>query len=98
MSDTSRKGQQPEALRSLEAAAEAGGKKPPEQGMTATSRTAPERASLEEQERTAAEILKEGAERATGKTTGETAQIEARPCRHDNPEQISLSGSEAERS
>ena len=86
MSDTSRKGQQPEALRSLEAVAEAGGKKPPEQGMTATSRTAPERASLEEQERTAAEILKEGAERATGKTAGETAQIEARPCRHDNQE------------
>jgi hypothetical protein len=71
MSDTSRKGQQPEALRSLEAAAEADSKKPPEQGMTATSRTAPEPASLEKQERTAAEILKQGAEQATGKTAGE---------------------------
>jgi hypothetical protein len=71
MSDTNRTGQQPEALRSLEAAAEAGGKKPPEQGMTATSRTAPKPASLGKQERTAAEILKESAERATGKTTGE---------------------------
>ena len=65
MSKTGREGQQPEALRSLEAAAEAGGRKPPEQGMTATGRTAPADAPLEEQERKAAEILKEQADRDT---------------------------------
>jgi hypothetical protein len=69
MSKTVREGQQPEALRSLEAAAEAGSKKPREQGMTATSRTAPSPAPLEEQERKAAEILKDGAELDTGGTS-----------------------------
>lgn len=68
MSKTGRDGQQPEALRSLEAAAEAGGQKPREQGMTATSRTAPSPAPLEEQERKAAEILKKGADLDTAGT------------------------------
>jgi len=65
MSDVSNKGRQPEALRSLEAAAEAGSRKPPEQGLTATDRTAPAPGSIEAEERRAAEILNEAAERDT---------------------------------
>jgi len=57
-------GQQPEALRSLEAAAKAGSRKPDDQGLQATAKTAPAPDSLEDEQRKAAEILKEGAERA----------------------------------
>jgi hypothetical protein len=61
MSNSSAKGQQPEALRSLEAAAKPGSKKPDGQGLTATDETAPTSASLEQEEQTAAEILRAGA-------------------------------------
>jgi hypothetical protein len=61
MAKTSDSGQQPEALRSLEAAAKAGSKKPDGQGLTATDETAPTPASLEQEEQTAAEILQAGA-------------------------------------
>jgi excinuclease UvrABC helicase subunit UvrB len=61
MSNSSPKGQQPEALRSLEAAAKANSQKPAEQGLTATDQTAPTPASLEQEEQTAAEILRAGA-------------------------------------
>ena len=61
MSNSSAKGQQPEALRSLEAAAKAGSKKPDGQGLTATDQTAPTPSSLEQEEQTAAEILQAGA-------------------------------------
>jgi hypothetical protein len=70
MSNSSAKGQQPEALRSLEAAAKAGSKKPDGQGLTATDQTAPTPASLEQEEQTAAEILRAGAE---GDTKGMAA-------------------------
>ena len=58
-------GQQPEALRSLDAAAKAGSRKPDDQGLQATGKTAPRPDSLEEEQRKAAEVLKEGAERAS---------------------------------
>ncbi len=61
MANSSAKGQQPEALRSLEAAAKAGSKKPDGQGLTATDQTAPTPASLEQEEKTAAEVLHAGA-------------------------------------
>jgi hypothetical protein len=61
MSNSSAKVQQPEALRSLEAAAKAGSKKPDGQGLTATDETAPTPAYLEQEEQTAAEILRAGA-------------------------------------
>jgi hypothetical protein len=59
-------GQQPEALRSLEAAAEAGSKKPDEQGLQATSKTAPRPAALDAEQQAAAEVLKAGTEGRTG--------------------------------
>ncbi len=58
-------GQQPEALRSLEAAAKAGSKKPDEQGLEARGNTAPKPASLEAEQRAGAETLKAGAEGRT---------------------------------
>ena len=61
--DRSKKGQQPEALRSLEAAAEHGSRKPADQGLTAKGKTAPRDASLDQEEETAAKILKAGAEK-----------------------------------
>ena len=61
--DREKEGQQPEALRSLEAAAEHGSRKPADQGLTAKSDTAPQPASLEQEEETAAAILKAGAEK-----------------------------------
>jgi hypothetical protein len=68
MSDErNKKGQQPEALRSLEAAAEHGSRKPVDQGLTATEETAPRDDSLEQEEETAANILKAAAEKDTAK-------------------------------
>jgi hypothetical protein len=52
--------QQPEALRSLEAAAKSGSRKPEDQGLTATARTKPAPADLDREERTAAEVLEAG--------------------------------------
>ena len=60
MPDRSQDGQQPEALRSLKAAAKAGSRKPEEQGLEARGDTAPIPASLEQEEEAAAEVLKEG--------------------------------------
>jgi hypothetical protein len=60
-----KKGQQPDALRSLEAAAEHGSRKPADQGLTAKPDTAPKPDSLEAEEKAAAEILKAGAEKDT---------------------------------
>ena len=65
MPDRPKEGQQPEALRSLEAAAEHGSRKPPSQGLEAQSDTAPQPASLDKEEETAAKILKAGAEKDT---------------------------------
>ncbi len=59
-------GQQPEALRSLEAAAEAGSKKPDGQGLQARADTAPEPDPLAKEHAEATEILKNAAERDTG--------------------------------
>lgn len=58
-------GQQPEALRALKVAAEAGGVKPDEQGMTATSRTRPPAEEPDAKNREAARILEAGAEGRT---------------------------------
>jgi hypothetical protein len=51
---------QPDALRSLEAAATSGSRKPDYQGLAATARTKPAPADLEQEERTAAEVLEAG--------------------------------------
>ena len=59
-------GQQPEFVRGLDAAAKAGGKKPADQSETATTETAPQQASLEDEEAEAAGILKRNAEKDTG--------------------------------
>ncbi|WP_407527256.1 hypothetical protein [Methylobacterium oryzisoli] len=56
-------GQQPEMVKGLEAAARSGSKKPDDHGMRATPETAPEPGSLEEEERRAADLLREAAER-----------------------------------
>jgi hypothetical protein len=60
MPDRPQDGQQPEALRSLKAAAKAGSRKPEDQGLEARGDTAPIPASLEQEEEAAAEVLKEG--------------------------------------
>ena len=56
MNSTS-KVQQPEALRSLEAAAESGSRKPGSQGLTATPKTEPVRAKPEEEEKTDTAVI-----------------------------------------
>jgi hypothetical protein len=56
-------GQQPEATRSLEAAARAGSEKPEAQGLTARADTAPSPDSLEREQEVAARVLREGAEK-----------------------------------
>lgn len=61
-------GRQPEAFPGLEAAAKAGGRKPPEQSNKAVDADAPERADLNAQETSAANILKRNAERDSGKS------------------------------
>jgi hypothetical protein len=60
------KGRQPEALRSLKEAAKAGSKKPDDQGLEATGRTAPRSAALKTEQDAAAEVLKAGAEGRVG--------------------------------
>jgi hypothetical protein len=62
-SEDGSKGQQPEALRSLNVAAKAGSKKPAEQGMQAKGETEPHPAPLEQEQQAAAEVLKAGAEK-----------------------------------
>ncbi|HEY8381966.1 MAG TPA: hypothetical protein VIL09_07450 [Microvirga sp.] len=59
-------GQQPDPLASLEAAAEAGSKKPDDQGLRATERTSPKPGSLEEEEAKAAAFLQDSARKDTG--------------------------------
>jgi hypothetical protein len=54
------KGQQPEALRSLEAAAQSGSQKPEDQGLAAKDDTAPQAASSKQKQSAAAEVLKAG--------------------------------------
>jgi len=62
MPDCMQDGQQPEALRSLKSAAKAGSKKPQEQGLEASSETALVSAPLEQEQNTAAKVLREGVE------------------------------------
>jgi hypothetical protein len=54
--------QQPEALRSLRTASNSGGKKPDEQGMTASRSTEPRRQKPGAKDSEAARILEDGAE------------------------------------
>jgi hypothetical protein len=61
------KGQQPEALRSLKAAARSGSKKPVDQGLAAKDDTAPRPASSKQKQSAAAEVLKAGVEKSPGK-------------------------------
>lgn len=53
-------GQEPEALRTFEAAARSGGKKPDDQGLDAQPDTAPLRDSLEREVKTATKVLQAG--------------------------------------
>ncbi|HEX8165368.1 MAG TPA: hypothetical protein VF601_06210 [Beijerinckiaceae bacterium] len=57
------KGRQPEALRSLKAAARSGSRKPDGQGYEARGDTAPKPAAPERKQKAAAEVLKAGAEK-----------------------------------
>ena len=57
------KGQQPEALRSLKAAARSGSRKPDRQGYEARGDTAPKPAAPERKQKAAAEVLEAGAEK-----------------------------------
>jgi len=56
-------GQQPEALRSLKSAANAGSQKPQEQGLEARADTKPIPAPLEQEQDAAAKVLQEGVEK-----------------------------------
>jgi hypothetical protein len=60
--DKPKQGQQPESLRSLEAAAKHGSKKPADQGLRAKGDTAPQPAPLEQEQQAAADVLKAGTE------------------------------------
>ena len=61
-------GRQPEAFPGLDAAAKAGGVRPPEQSNKAINADAPQGADLDAQEAKAADILKLNTERDTGKS------------------------------
>ena len=61
------KGRQPEALRSLKAAARSGSKKPDGQGYEARGDTAPKPAEPKRKQKAAAEILEAGAEKNPAK-------------------------------
>jgi len=63
MPDRTQNGQQPEALRSLKAAANAESQKPRDQGLEARGDTAPIPAPLEQEQDAAAKILQEGVEK-----------------------------------
>jgi hypothetical protein len=63
MPNRTQDGQQPEALRSLKAAAKAGSQKPQEQGLEARGDTAPISASLEQEQDAATKVLEEGVEK-----------------------------------
>ena len=79
MSSKSAKSQrQPEALAGLAAAAKAGGVKAKTDGLTATSSTAPQRSSPEDEVDAATKILREG---ATGKKQGAAAAVKKLPDR-----------------
>jgi hypothetical protein len=54
-------GQQPEALRSLKTASHTGGRKPEQQGMTASRSTAPRKQNPAAKDQEAARILEAGA-------------------------------------
>lgn len=56
------KGQQPEALKTFDAASRSGSVKPADQGLTAKPETTPKPKDLAEQQDAAAEVLKAGAE------------------------------------
>ena len=56
------RGQQPEALKTFEAASRSGSVKPRDQGPTAKSDTMPKRKDPAEKNKAAAEVLKAGAE------------------------------------
>jgi hypothetical protein len=56
----SSKGQQPEALRSLKAAARSGSRKPADQGLQAKDDTAPPPSSSKRKQAAATEVLKAG--------------------------------------
>src|SRR5829696_6274674 len=56
-----RKGQQPEALKTFDAAARSGSVKPKDQGLTANADTAPKPKSLGTKNKAAAEVLEAGA-------------------------------------
>jgi hypothetical protein len=66
-SDKDPGGQQPEFLKGLDAAAQAGGVKPADQTLQATGRTAPKPDSLEREEAKAAGILHDNAMKDTGR-------------------------------
>jgi hypothetical protein len=53
-------GEEPEALRTFEAAARGGGKKPDDQGLTAKPDTEPLPDSLDREEKTATKVLQAG--------------------------------------
>jgi hypothetical protein len=53
-------GRQPEALRSLKSAAQAGSQKPQDQGLEARGDTAPIPAPLEQEQDAATKVLQEG--------------------------------------
>ena len=63
MPNRTQNGQQPEALRSLKAAAKAGSRKPQDQGLEARGDTAPIPAPLEQEQDAAAKVLHEGVEK-----------------------------------
>lgn len=67
------KGQEPEALATFEAAARSGSRKPERQGLTAEPQTEPHPASLEDQEKAAADILNEGTEKVAPTSRDEGA-------------------------
>ena len=56
------KGQQPEALKTFSAASRSGSIKPKDQGATAKSETAPKAKKLSAKHKSAAQVLKAGAE------------------------------------
>jgi hypothetical protein len=60
------KGQQPEALKTFDAASRAGSVKPKDQGLTAQPETAPKRKDPSEKNKAAADVLNAGAEGRPG--------------------------------
>ena len=69
---------QPEILKGLAVAAKAGGKKPDQEGLTATRKTMPSPVNQAKQVDAATKVLREG---ATGKPQGADEAIHALPDR-----------------